>query len=251
MVGSFFMLFMLNAGWTSNYVIKLAGFLFFAVGTAEAEERTDAFTHLKKPAYTSSAMCALAVVCQLLLKLLSPAAMAANVISILLSAATVYMSLNLMRMFLVALDSHRELVEDVSNIVRLQGSFNKLALMTFIYFGGDLLNRLIPIEFVTTLAGVIADVVHRLNHRRVGERTIVRRASFNDAHRWHQPALQRQRLFIQQSMQQLGRLVTHLPGSLRDGGERHARQVAGKLFVIYADNAQLFRDGDMQPLAGL
>lgn len=158
MVGSFFMLFMLNAGWTSNYVIKLAGFLFFAVGTAEAEERTDAFAHLKKPAYTSSAMCALAVVCQLLLKLLSPAAMAANVISILLSAATVYMSLNLMRMFLVALDSHRELVEDVSNIVRLQGSFNKLALMTFIYFGGDLLNRLIPIEFVTTLAGVIAAI---------------------------------------------------------------------------------------------
>ena len=152
MVGSFFMLFMLNAGWTSNYVIKLAGFLFFAVGTAEAEERTDAFAHLKKPAYTSSAMCAL------LLKLLSPAAMAANVISILLSAATVYMSLNLMRMFLVALDSHRELVEDVSNIVRLQGSFNKLALMTFIYFGGDLLNRLIPIEFVTTLAGVIAAI---------------------------------------------------------------------------------------------
>ena len=142
MVGSFFMLFMLNAGWTSNYVIKLVGFLFFAVGTAEAEERTDAFAHLKKPAYTSSAMCALAVVCQLLLKLLSPAAMAANVISILLSAATVYMSLNLMRMFLVALDSHRELVEDISNIVRLQGSFNKLALMTFIYFGGDLLNRL-------------------------------------------------------------------------------------------------------------
>ena len=128
MVGSFFMLFMLNAGWTSNYVIKLVGFLFFAVGTAEAEERTDAFAHLKKPAYTSSTMCALAVVCQLLLKLLSPAAMAANVISILLSAATVYMSLNLMRMFLVALDSHRELVEDVSNIVRLQGSFNKLAL---------------------------------------------------------------------------------------------------------------------------
>ena len=42
MVGSFFMLFMLNAGWTSNYVIKLVGFLFFAVGTAEAEERTDA-----------------------------------------------------------------------------------------------------------------------------------------------------------------------------------------------------------------
>ena len=76
MVGSFFMLFMLNAGWTSNYVIKLVGFLFFAVGTAEAEERTDAFAHLKKPAYTSSAMCALAVVCQLLLKLLSPAAMA-------------------------------------------------------------------------------------------------------------------------------------------------------------------------------
>lgn len=103
-------------------------------------------------------MCALAVVCQLLLKLLSPAAMAANVISILLSAATVYMSLNLMRMFLVALDSHRELVEDVSNIVRLQGSFNKLALMTFIYFGGDLLNRLIPIEFVTTLAGVVAAI---------------------------------------------------------------------------------------------
>ena len=134
MVGSFFMLFMLNAGWTSNYVIKLVGFLFFAVGTAEAEERTDAFTHLKKSAYTSSA------------------------ISILLSAATVYMSLNLMRMFLVALDSHRELVEDVSNIVRLQGSFNKLALMTFIYFGGDLLNRLIPIEFVTTLAGVIAAI---------------------------------------------------------------------------------------------
>lgn len=158
MVGSFFMLFMLNAGWTSNYVIKLVGFLFFAVGTAEAEERTDAFAHLKKPAYTSSAMCALAVVCQLLLKLLPPAAMAANVISILLSAATVYMSLNLMRMFLVALDSHRELVEDVSNIVRLQGSFNKLALMTLIYFGGDLLNRLIPIEFVTTLAGVIAAI---------------------------------------------------------------------------------------------
>lgn len=47
MVGSFFMLFMLNAGWTSNYVIKLVGFLFFAVGTAEAEERTDAFAHLK------------------------------------------------------------------------------------------------------------------------------------------------------------------------------------------------------------
>ena len=154
MVGSFFMLFMLNAGWTSNYVIKLVGFLFFAVGTAEAEERTNAFAHLKKPAYTSSTMCALAVV----LKLLSPAAMAANVISILLSAATVYMSLNLMRMFLVALDSHRELVEDVSNIVRLQGSFNKLALMTFIYFGGDLLNRLIPIEFVTTLAGVVAAI---------------------------------------------------------------------------------------------
>ena len=33
MVGSFFMLFMLNAGWTSNYVIKLVGFLFFAVGS--------------------------------------------------------------------------------------------------------------------------------------------------------------------------------------------------------------------------
>lgn len=80
----------------------------------------------------------------------------------LLSAATVYMSLNLMRMFLVALDSHRELVEDVSNIVRLQGSFNKLALMTFIYFGGDLLNRLIPIEFVTTLAGVIAAIAKYL-----------------------------------------------------------------------------------------
>ena len=78
MVGSFFMLFMLNAGWTSNYVIKLVGFLFFAVGTAEAEERTDAFTHLKKSAYTSSAMCALAVVCQLLLKLLSPAAVGGN-----------------------------------------------------------------------------------------------------------------------------------------------------------------------------
>ena len=57
MVGSFFMLFMLNAGWTSNYVIKLAGFLFFAVGTAEAEELT--LSHILKSLLTLLPLCAL------------------------------------------------------------------------------------------------------------------------------------------------------------------------------------------------
>lgn len=32
MVGSFFMLFMLNAGWTSNYVIKLGRLFIFRSG---------------------------------------------------------------------------------------------------------------------------------------------------------------------------------------------------------------------------
>ena len=53
------------------------------------------------------------------------------------------------------------------------------------------------------------------------------------------------------AVQQLCRLVAHLTGALRNGGERHARQVAGQLFVIYADNAQLFRYRNMQALAGL
>ena len=38
MVGSFFMLFMLNAGWTSNYVIKLVGFLFCLLYTSDAAD---------------------------------------------------------------------------------------------------------------------------------------------------------------------------------------------------------------------
>ena len=158
MVGSVFMLFMLNADWTSNYVIKLAGFVFFAVGVFESEEHTDAFSHLKKPAWTSSAMCAAAAAAQLLLKLLKPADIAANIISILLCVAVTYMSLNLFRMFYVALDKHRELVTDASNIVRLGGNFQKLALFTAVNVVCDLLNRLIPLELVSTLAGVFTAV---------------------------------------------------------------------------------------------
>lgn len=158
MVGSVFMLFMLNADWTSNYVIKLAGFLFFTIGVSEAEEHTGVFSHLKKPARMSSAMCAVAAAAQLLLKLLKPADMAANIISILLCVATAYMSLNLFRMFYVALDKHRELVNDASNIVRLGGSFQKLALFTIVNVVCDILNRLIPIELVSTLAGVFMAV---------------------------------------------------------------------------------------------
>ena len=55
MVGSFFMLFMLNAGWTSNYVIKLVGFLFFAVGTADALT----LSHILKSLLTLLPLCAL------------------------------------------------------------------------------------------------------------------------------------------------------------------------------------------------
>ncbi len=158
MVGSFFMLFMLNADWASNYAVKLVGFIFFVLGTMEAADFTDAFSHIKKPAVTSAAMCAVAFAAQLLMKLLKPAAMASNIISILLFAATLYMSLNVFRMFVNALDSHRELVDDVSHIVRLQSNFNKLAIFTIINFCGDVLNRLIPLELFTTLGGVVTAI---------------------------------------------------------------------------------------------
>ena len=55
MVGSFFMLFMLNAGWTSNYVIKLVGFLFFAVRLKNALT----LSHILKSLLTLLPLCAL------------------------------------------------------------------------------------------------------------------------------------------------------------------------------------------------
>ena len=50
-------------------------------------------------------------------------------------------------------------------------------------------------------AGIVANVMHRLNHGGIVQRPVVGGASLNDAHRRDQLALQRERLVIQQPVE--------------------------------------------------
>ncbi|MNG83438.1 hypothetical protein D3C79_421620 [compost metagenome] len=101
------------------------------------------------------------------------------------------------------------------------------------------------------LAGVMTDVMHGLNHRRIAQRAEIGGAAFNHLHRRHQDALQRQFAAVQQLMQQLGGAITHLASALRHRRQRHPRQVARQLFVIDADHAEFLRHRDIQVLAHL
>ena len=187
-VGSLFLLFQLNIDWTSNYIVKLIGFAFFVGGISElseicsmknpvktGNEKADKFfsqrisllSDIKGKAVTMCIMCAIAAVCEGLLKyVLKPADFAVNVISLILGAAVAFLSLNLFRMVYDFIEKHERFsrgnsnsfTDNEANVVRLGGAFYKLAVITLVNVAFDILNRLVPVAVISNVAGFVVAV---------------------------------------------------------------------------------------------
>ena len=180
-VGSALLLFQLNIGWASNYIVKAVGCLLFSVG---AKELLDLMGHMGKiysenidksalendfaklnklyrHCLMSAGLCALSAVCVKLMQVINPVDFAMNVIYILLGGATIFISFNLFRMAYVFLTENDKLAmrelrltNDKSNLRRLGGSFSKLFICVALNFGLDILNRFVKIDFISSMAGV-------------------------------------------------------------------------------------------------
>ena len=182
-IGTAFLLFQLNFGWISNYIVKLLGFVFMVGGTLEmldfisvkgsdksvlsfSESQVNNVRYLKKVSLAMSGVCAVAVLCQLLMKYLSPAKFASNVISTVLGVSVTALSLDLFRKIynfihnceMNAVTSSESLVNNTANVVRLGKSFGWYALLTALNVLADVLNRFVPLDAVRDVAGVTAAI---------------------------------------------------------------------------------------------
>lgn len=182
-LGSVFVLFQLNIGWISNYVIKLIGFVLMTGGIREmtdvckikamndaAEDyiskRRSELEKMKKNGMVMTSMTALAAVCQILMRVLKPAEFALNVISIVLGTAAAVLSLLIFKMvygFIInaeneAVTASDGFVNDVPAVTKLGTEFVKLSVFTLANLLADIVNRLVPVDIVSGVAGVVVAI---------------------------------------------------------------------------------------------
>lgn len=203
-IGTVFLLFQLNFGWTSNYIVKLIGFVLFLVGTGElgdlcraqdnpgkklalagfnvskqmeelfknsvsgescagfCETRLAVLELIRKQVVMSAGMCLAAAVCRFVLGLLELNALLDNLLSAVLGAAVTVMALSLFELVLRFCELNEKysqtnrcrFLNDISSIYRLRAAYNKTAVVTLICLGCDILNRFIPVEFISGAAGL-------------------------------------------------------------------------------------------------
>lgn len=203
-IGTAFLLFQLNFGWTSNYIVKLVGFMIFLVGLGElrdlcrvqdnpgkkavllgfnvsrqleelfknsvSEESSAGFSQtrlaalelIRKQNVVSAGMCLAAAACRFVLGLVKLNALLDNLFSAVLGAAVTVMALSLFDLVLRYCELNEKysqtnrcrFLNDVSNIYRLRSAYNKTAVVTLICLGCDILNRFIPVEFISGAAGL-------------------------------------------------------------------------------------------------
>lgn len=182
-IGTAFLLFQLNFDWISNYVVKLLGFAFMFGGTLEmldfisvrgsdksvldlSQAQTDNVKYLKKVSLAMGFVCAVAVLCQLLMRYLSPSAIAGNVISTILGVSVTALSVDLFRKVynfihnceMNAVTSSESLVNNTANVVRLGKSFGWYSILTALNLVSDVLNRFVSSGSVRDIAGICVAV---------------------------------------------------------------------------------------------
>lgn len=174
-MGSLMLMFSLNIDWTANYVIKLAGFLFLLVGSAQIRASLDnqpeskiAYENIGKEASVCSGFTLVAIMCVLLTKfVLKPSLLVGNVVYIIIGIAVTYMALNLYRKLVANLISDGEnplFVDNKANIKRLGKSYKRLAFTIAVNVLFDVVQRIVPISIVDGTAGAIVAVTRILGY---------------------------------------------------------------------------------------
>lgn len=145
-------------GWTSSYILKLAGILFMLGGISEISDFSKAFSGLKKRAYASLAVSAASCLIILCFKLAQREGELFSAVSIIAGTASVAAAFVFLRELMRLLAENSLLVNDTSNISRLCSGWQKLAFFTIVNMVFDILNRLVPSAAVADFAGVMVTI---------------------------------------------------------------------------------------------
>lgn len=144
----------LNYSWVCAYALKIVGMLFVMGGIAEMNGFTKGFSKLKGSAALSGAAF---VICTAVIgaaKLLGASGTVFDICSLAAGAAGVAFSYFIVRKILTEIDKHNELINDVSNLKRVQESFDKLSAAAMLSIPFDAVYRF----FSDTAVGSAAEI---------------------------------------------------------------------------------------------
>lgn len=145
----------INISWWINYLIKLAGLLFFVGGVFEISGVNSNYKRFSRPAVILAGVSFVATTCFVLFSLADISADVINITGIIFGVIITVASLAFQKLLLRDISSDSELVSDSSSVVRFKKSWDKLAVITLFNLLCDIVNRLAPAKMVADISGLL------------------------------------------------------------------------------------------------
>lgn len=150
-LGTPFLLFMLNYDWPVSYLIKLVGAVLILVGLIELKNDIKDQDKLKTLTVCYTIVCGASTAGTFVLRMIvdmgnkvEAVPLAAKLICLILWAAAVLVSVYIMDMLYKLLDKNRELLSDTVNLVKLGDTLKKLYFVTVFTYVSNLIYMLLP-----------------------------------------------------------------------------------------------------------
>ncbi|MBR1422984.1 MAG: hypothetical protein IJ571_06040 [Ruminococcus sp.] len=161
-LGTPFLLFMLNYDWPLSYAIKLVGAVFIIIGLAELRSQLKYEAKLKTLFVVFAFLCGFSAVLVQILRLLSvlgemskTVPLVADIIALLLWAAAVLIPLYAISMLYDVLDKNREYLAYTANLVKLEYTLKKICFVTIFVYISNVIYVLLPYRQTGDFFGVL------------------------------------------------------------------------------------------------
>ena len=150
-LGTPFLLFMLNYDWPLSYIIKLVGTVFVLIGLIELKDKLKNPDKLKTITVSYIIVCAASAAGTLILRMIVDMGRkvevipwAAKLICLVLWAAAVLVSVYIMDMLYKLIDKNRELLSDTVNLVKMGDTLKKVYFVTVYTYISNCIYILLP-----------------------------------------------------------------------------------------------------------
>ena len=150
-LGTPFLLFMLNYDWPLSYIIKLVGTVFVLIGLIELKDKLKNPDKLKTITVSYIIVCAASAAGTLILRMIVDMGRkvevipwAAKLICLVLWAAAVLVSVYIMDMLYKLIDKNRELLSDTVNLVKMGDTLKKVYFVTVFTYISNCIYILLP-----------------------------------------------------------------------------------------------------------
>ncbi|MDE6148611.1 MAG: hypothetical protein K2F81_00740 [Ruminococcus sp.] len=157
-VAFFIVALQVNISESVNYIIKLVGLLFFIGGILEISGFNKSFKRFLTPVKFLVLLSALASALFLIFTFTSVTAGVKNITGIIIGTVITLLALLFQKSLLKLISDDKELVNDLSNVIRFQKSWNKLAAITIANLVFDIINRVMPVKIIADLSGLMMAV---------------------------------------------------------------------------------------------